>query len=217
MATHKTTVGVDTARLLIIDPGYIGQIDWPDQLADLPKADPKKGFVKVGPAGLGLLVSPTGYGDGAYNAEVLTFKDPAGYTRVARVTVTFDAAQVGDNPVDLEVEARLAAQGFKGRLPDELRTDEARRLDDHEDHLNRLEAWVEGTVYFKPQGTVTGPPVFDDDPFVEKSIFEELPPFVGLPEDLAVALAGFVYDADLRLNTDNVEKVVTALGYLAPG
>lgn len=215
MATHKTKVGVDTARLLIIDPAYLRGLDLPDNLADLPKVDMRKGFVKVGPAGLGLLVS-TGRGDGLYDVEVETFLDPVGYTRVARLTVTFDASRV-ETTFDRDIEARLEAQDFKGRLPDELRTDEARRLDDHEDRLNRLEAWVEGTVYFKPQGTVTGPPVFDDDPFVEKSIFEELPPFVGLPEDLAVALADFVYDADRRLNTDNVEKVVTALGYLAPG
>lgn len=217
MITHKTTVGVDSARLLIIDPLYLRGLDLPDKLADLPKADPLTGFVKFGPSGLGLIASPTGKRDGEYDVEVETFEDSVGYTRVARLTVTFDAAHVGDNPVDLAIEAGLDGQGFKGWLPDELRTAEARRLDDHEDRLNRLEAWVEGTVYLKPQGAVTGPPVFDDDPFVEKSIFEELPPFVGLPEDLAVALAGFVYDANRRLNTDNVEKVVTALGYLAPG
>lgn len=66
-------------------------------------------------------------------------------------------------------------------------------------------------------------PTGDDDFFAqedtqgEKSIFEELPPLAGLPEDLAVALAGFVYDADLHLNTDRVLKVVAALGGLTPG
>ncbi len=140
MATHKTTVGVDTARLLIIDPLYLGQIDWPDKLADLPDPDPLTGFVNVGPAGLGLLVSPTGKGDGLYTVEVETFEDPVGYTRVARLTVTFDASRY-ETDFDRAMEAGgLERQDFKGWLPEELRTVEARRLDDHEERLRRLEA-----------------------------------------------------------------------------
>lgn len=152
MATHKTTVGVDTARLLVIDPLYLGQVDWSDNLADLPEVDPKTGFVKVGPAGLGLVVGPTGKGDGQYDVEVETFEDPVGYTRVARLTMTFDAAQVGDNPIDLAAEAGLEGQDFKGWLPEELRTAEARRLADHEDRLRRLEAWVAGTEFTNEEG-----------------------------------------------------------------
>lgn len=95
---HKTTVGVDSARLLIIDPLYLGQIDWPDKLADLPQIDPLTGFVKIGPANLGMLVS-TGLGDGTYTVEIETSEQPASYGRVERVTVTFIAGAVerGEN------------------------------------------------------------------------------------------------------------------------
>ena len=141
---HKTKVGVDSARLLIIDPLYLRGLDLPDKLADLPEADPLTGFVKFGPAGLGLIVSPTGKGDGQYDVEVETFEDPVGYTRVARLTVTFDASRVAgyETAFDRAIEAGLEGQGFKGWLPDELRTTEARRLDDLEDRLRRLEVWV---------------------------------------------------------------------------
>ena len=122
MATHKTKVGVDTARLLIIDPLYLRGLDLPDKLANLTEVDQKTGFVKVGPSGLGLVVGPTGKGDGEYDVEVETFEDPVGFTRVARLTVTFDASRVAgyetafDRDIEL-AEARLDAQGFKGRLP----------------------------------------------------------------------------------------------------
>ena len=95
---HKTTVGVDSARLLIVDPLYLGLIDWPDKLANLPKIDPLTGFVKVGPARSrsaekGILVG-TGLGDGTYTVEIETSEQPASYGRVARVTVTFIAGAV---------------------------------------------------------------------------------------------------------------------------
>lgn len=106
---HKTKIGVDSAKLLIIDPLYLRETDLPEKLNDLPETDPSTGFVSIGPAGLGLLLSPTGWGDGTYEVEIETFADgfvdPPDVVRIDRVTISFTDQEhrlTGDSDTILE-------------------------------------------------------------------------------------------------------------------
>lgn len=81
-------VGVDTARLLIIDPCYLDQL--PDD-ADIGPDEynfSKQLNFPAGHSGLGVVVS-TGWGDGTYEVEAETFQDDDGFTRVRKITIQF--------------------------------------------------------------------------------------------------------------------------------
>ena len=91
---EELVVGVDTGRILIIDPCYIKERDLLQQvLAQIrkPLDEPARALRYAdGAPGLGIVVG-TGYGDGTYEVEVETFEDPnwGPGERVKSVTIRF--------------------------------------------------------------------------------------------------------------------------------
>lgn len=88
------TVGVDTGRLLIIDPAYlhsdetrtlIQQLDPDASLADGPA---RQLHFRRGHAGLGIVLM-SGWGDGTYTVMTDTFVDEQGFTIIRGIRLQF--------------------------------------------------------------------------------------------------------------------------------
>ena len=86
------TVGVDTGRLLIIDPAYLDVL--PTDKEELYKLFNCAGEMSKqlnfdnGRAGLGVIVE-TGYGDGLYDVEIRTGVDDVGSNLVKALRIKF--------------------------------------------------------------------------------------------------------------------------------
>ncbi len=96
-------IGVDTARLLIIDPCYLSDLfspelrerinqeqeAWFDITATRPYGALRSKEWKFHDDSEGAFIISTGYGDGTYTIEARTVKDERGHDRTAEIRIRF--------------------------------------------------------------------------------------------------------------------------------
>lgn len=88
-------VGVDTGRLLIVDPAYLSRDERQTLLQQLDIEQPPLSGVPArqlnysrGHAGLGVVLV-AGWGDGSYTVEADTFVDDNGFTIIREIRIRF--------------------------------------------------------------------------------------------------------------------------------
>lgn len=96
-------IGVDTARLLIIDPCYLPDLfssqlrtrmqqeqeSWSDVTENSPYGALRSNEWKFHDKSEGAFIISTGYGDGTYTIEARTVKDEWGHDRTTEIRIRF--------------------------------------------------------------------------------------------------------------------------------